>query len=340
LLKEIVSIPKAERKINSVYFGGGTPSLLTVASLEIIFACLQNEFVFSDSVEVTFEMNPDDLSEAYLKSIFDLGLINRLSIGIQSLTDINLQFLSRFHTAEQISTGLDNVFSIGFKHVSVDYIYGYPLLNNRIIGKELKILSDFPVEHFSCYHLSYEPGTLFYKYLQSGKLTEISDTDSLNQYEFIVNGLSNLGFKQYEISNFCKSGFESKHNSNYWNNSNYYGFGPSAHSYDGQVRRINDSNVFSYISKLNNSETDYCKLEQLSETDKYNEFIMTSLRTISGINKQLFEQKFPNEYIIYFKQNALNYIKNRQIIENELYYYISAKSLFVSDSIITDLFFV
>ena len=262
--------------IRTVYFGGGTPSILAISDLERIVDALRTHFDLSQLGEATLEANPEDLTDDYLHGIRDLGFFNRLSIGIQSLDDDMLRLIGRRHTADQAIAAVENAYKAGFHNLSVDFIYGLPN-NSHFSTFNFQLVS-----HVSAYALTVEPGTALAVQVQQGRVVLPSDDEVVRQYYGMRGMLDSMGFSQYEVSNFARPGFESKHNSRYWDRTPYLGLGPSAHSFDGLHRRWNVSSVEDYISSIAD-HTGFSQQETLTPADAFNELLMTSLRTTRGL---------------------------------------------------------
>ena len=325
-------------KVKTIYFGGGTPSILTPNELKEILDLLYIEFQISDDVEITFEANPDDLSSTYLAEIFNLG-INRLSIGIQSFDNELLKLMNRRHNAGQAVEVVENAAKSGFRNISADLIYGLPGLTTQKWKQSLSTIYKLPVQHLSAYHLTYHKGTPFYTWVKKGTLKALKESESVRQFEILLDSASGNGFEQYEISNFAKNELYSKHNSSYWKNLKYLGLGPSAHSYNGNLRSWNISHTEGYIKALK-SGLSFSEQEILTENDKFNEYVLTGIRTKWGISLKEIEDKFglnKKEYVL--KQiktyNKFNLIR----IENGIVT-LTRKGIFVSDDIMSNLMFI
>ena len=283
IIKELKSRKnEIKEPIKTIYFGGGTPSILSVLQLNNILKTINIKYTIDSNVEITLEANPEDLNEKKLKALFTIG-VNRLSIGVQSLNDDVLHWMNRNHDSEQAKSAVELANKIGFKNISVDFIYGTPKNINRNWEQEIKELVSYPITHLSAYHLTIEPKTFFSNQLKKGFLNTITQEESLSEYLKLVDILNDNNIIQYEVSNFAKQGFKSIHNTSYWQQKKYIGIGPSAHSYDGESRRWNISNNTGYIKKVNNKEVFY-EAEQLTGLDKFNELIMVGLRTENGFN--------------------------------------------------------
>ncbi len=340
---DVLCIELKERSINNnklstIYFGGGTPSVLNIKDLNKIISTIYKYYDTSELNEFTFEINPDDITKEYINGLLSLN-INRLSIGIQSFNDDYLKIMNRRHNAQQAIDAIKLSQKQGFKNISIDLIYGLPKLNNKIWKNTIEKAIDMNVEHISAYHLTYEPNTVFYKKLQKGEFAELPDEDSINQYNLLKNKLKKADYLNYEISSFSKKGYESKHNSSYWYGKEYIGVGPAAHSFDGKYRRYNISNIKKYITKIKNKETDYYEQELLSDIDKYNEYIMLGLRTDKGIKKsKLYD--FNNQIINHFNIEKNKNLNLKNIDENENMIFITEEKKFLTDSIISSFFYV
>lgn len=283
IIKELKSRKnEINESVKTIYFGGGTPSVLSVLQLNDILNTINIKYTIDTNVEITLEANPEDLNEKKLKALFKIG-VNRLSIGVQALNDDVLHWMNRNHDLKQAKRSIELANKIGFKNISVDFIYGTPKNINRSWEKEIKELVSYPITHLSAYHLTIEPKTFFSNQLKKGVLNTITQEESLIEYLKLVDILNENNIKQYEVSNFAKEGFKSIHNTSYWQQKKYIGIGPSAHSYDGVSRRWNVSNNAAYIKKVNNKEV-FHEEEQLTSLDKFNELILVGLRTKIGFN--------------------------------------------------------
>ena len=277
-------------RIETIYFGGGTPSLLNSNELNLIIENINKYHKIKEEPEITLEANPDDLTIDYLKDLKKTP-INRLSIGIQSFFDDDLQLMNRRHRAEDNKKAVINAQNIGFENITGDLIYGLPNMTSEKWKKNLKQFFDLKIPHLSAYHLTYEPNTVFKKFLKTGKIKEISEESSEDQFRTLMDITAEHDFLHYETSNFAKEGYFSKHNSAYWKQKKYLGIGTSAHSYDGDTRQFNIAKIKEYIDRVEANKT-YYEREILSLADKYNDYIITTLRTIWGtdidfINKNI-----------------------------------------------------
>lgn len=318
-----------EAPIHTIYFGGGTPSILLKKDLNIIFDCIAQHYDLNQLSEITLEANPDDINATYLQEIKSLG-INRLSIGIQSFNDHDLQNINRRHNSKQAIDAVKIAQENGLTNISIDLIYGLPDQNLKDWRKNIQQAIDLNVPHISAYHLTYEKGTPIYALKDKG----ISEDKSLTFFETLIKDLETAGFEQYEISNFAKPSFRSKHNSTYWQQTAYLGIGASAHSYNKKTRSWNVADLKTYIQQINNKLS--CSEEELlSENDIYNELIITSLRTKEGVNISLIS----TDKIEYFMQQAQVFIKQKLLCQQDNFISLNKKGIFVSDTIIRDLMY-
>ncbi len=318
-------------EIHTIYFGGGTPSLLNADDFDMIFNVLQRNYDLSHCEEITLEANPDDLSAEYL-AVLRSYPFNRISIGVQSLVDGELQQINRRHTAQQAIDAVQRC-AKQFTNISVDLIYGYPSQTMDSFLYSLEKMANLPVQHISAYHLTYEKGTVLQHKLQQGIIKEIDEETSILIYKTLVEKLAEKGFEQYEISNFAQQGFESKHNSAYWTGEKYLGVGTSAHSFNGVSRRWNVASLLQYISNESISET-----EILSATDRYNEFILTSLRTVRGISLNKLKELHGEEMFVYCLRNADKYMKDNILSIENNYLHFTKNGFLISDVVMAELF--
>jgi oxygen-independent coproporphyrinogen-3 oxidase len=266
--------------VSSVYFGGGTPSLLDQAELQALLDTLRQTYTIAADAEITLEANPDDLNEAKLAELAEAG-INRLSIGIQSFDADQLRFLHRAHTAEQARSCVANARQAGFTNLSLDLIYAIPAENHRLWEENLAKIAELQPEHISAYSLTIEPDTVFGNWQKKGRLFPASDDWAAEQFELLRTHLSKAGYEQYEVSNFCRPGYYSRHNSSYWLGKPYLGLGPSAHSFNGTSRQFNVAHNARYIQALSEDRIPFSR-EELSPADRINEYLLTGLRTSWG----------------------------------------------------------
>lgn len=277
-----------EKSLETVYFGGGSPSILNGIELEMLFKVISDTFDLSNLKEVTLEANPDDINKENLDTWHNLG-INRLSLGIQTFDEVYLKFMNRIHNSKEAISALEMIFNKGFETSSADLIYaktGLHLNVNRqaeILKKDIEILSKFDLKHISAYNLTIEEDTVFGKWAAKEKLAKISDDYAAEQYEIVIESLGALGYEQYEISNFARDKKYALHNTSYWMGDEYLGVGPSAHSYNVHSRQWNVANNHKYMTAVENGTTEFEK-EELSVTEKVNDYLLTGLRTIWGVS--------------------------------------------------------
>ena len=325
-------------KIETIYFGGGTPSVLKKEELEEILHFLKSEFSVFPEAEITFEANPDDLTPGYLNAIFKAG-INRLSIGIQSFQDENLKKMNRRHSAKQAIDSVLNAEKAGFQNISVDLIYGLPNLTIKEWKQSLNEVFQLPVNHLSAYHLTYHEGTPFYTWLKKGTLKELSEHQSVEQFNVLMDKCAEAGFEQYEISNFARNQHYSKHNTAYWMGETYLGLGPSAHSFNGLVRTWNVAHVESYIKAIEKGSS-FFQQEKLSGNDQYNEYILTHIRTKWGVSAKYIREHFGEEKATLFRTDVEKYLQNNMLEEQNGSFILTREGLFVSDDIMANLMII
>lgn len=320
--------------IDTIYLGGGTPSVLLIDELKSLLETITNHYQVAPDAEITLEANPDDLSQAILTAIREIGF-NRLSMGVQSFSEEDLKLMNRRHGVMQAVQSVKWAKKAGFNNLSIDLIYGLPNQNLEEWERNVRIAVELDVQHISAYHLTYHEGTVFYERLKNGILKELPDELSLQQFEILVGILKEAGFEHYEISNFCKPGFYSQHNSSYWKNKKYLGVGPSAHSFDLVSRRWNVSSVGKYIDGVENNKP-YSESEILTEQDRYNDYIITGLRTVWGISEEYVERNFSEEYLSYFQKMKDKYFALGQLIVDGDSVSLNQAGMFVSDQIMAD----
>ncbi len=323
-------------EINTIYFGGGTPSILSQKELMNIFDTLHTHFNIATNAEITLEANPDDLTKEKIKELKDTP-ITRLSIGIQSFYDEDLQWMNRVHNSKEALNAVRSAQTAGFENITIDLIYGIPTLTTTNWKNNLQTAFDLNVKHISAYCLTVEPKTALAKFIQAGKVKNVDDQQSADQFEIMLKAMNNNGFKQYEISNFCKDDFYSRHNSNYWLKENYLGIGPSAHSYNGNSRQWNISNNAVYVKSLEKNELKFEK-EFLTTSQRYNEYVLTSLRTMWGTDLNYIEQIFGKEYLAYCIKESEKHLITNNIINSENKLFLTDQGKLLADKITSDLF--
>lgn len=339
--------------IHTIYFGGGTPSQLSCCQLEQILNTIYKEYDVSNDAEITIEANPDDLSKQCIKELRSLPF-NRISMGIQTFDDNRLRFLRRRHNGEEAIEAVKRCQDAGLENISIDLIYGLPQETLPEWEEDINQALTLHTPHISAYALIYEEGTPLWNMKEKGLVKEIEDETSLAMYNLLIERLTSDGFEHYEISNFARSGFRSRHNSSYWMDIPYLGCGPSAHSFDGHSRQWNTSDLTTYINMINacQSPTDFLNAswiekEELSLSTRYNDFILTSLRTCWGADIHIMKKKFGNKLSDYCLRMSKPYLdsghlvltkRNEQAPEGLLK--LTRRGLFLSDGIISDLLYV
>ncbi len=324
-------------KIQTIYFGGGTPSLLTKAELEQILKTIKKTYDISSVEEITLEANPDDLSEAYLHDLKEIG-INRLSIGIQSFHEDDLRYMNRAHNAEQAMQSVKWAKEIGITNISIDLIYGFPNLSEEKWLSNMKTAIDLGVQHISSYSMTVEKDTALSKFIEKGKSPAVNDEQSARHFQMLQSTLIENGFEHYEISNFCLPHNESKHNSSYWLQKKYLGIGAAAHSYDGSNRYWNISNNMKYILSLELDKLANEK-EEIKESTAYNEYILTRLRTKWGVEEKGIQQ-FSEQIQNTFYTNLKAHLDAENVIHERGIFTLSTKGKLLADRIASDLFVV
>lgn len=286
-------LPK--NQIHTIYFGGGTPSLLTLEELKDVMNAITNHFQLVERPEITLEANPEQLTYGYCQGLRTLG-INRLSIGVQSFQDPILKFMGRRHSSAEAVSAIRNAVSAGFDNISIDLIYGVAERNDAQWAEDLQTALHQPIEHLSCYALTPEENSILYQKIKQGKHTPVDDEQAARQYRQLVEAIAQTQFLHYEVSNFSLPHFESRHNSAYWNHTPYLGLGPAAHSFNGRSRQWNPANLSQYIRNIH-SCIDCEECEKLTQTDIYNETLLLRLRTAEGIDLIKFEKQFGTEQL-------------------------------------------
>lgn len=324
--------------VETVYLGGGTPSVVPIALLDAVFRTIYADFSVSDNAEITLEANPDDLIEQYIRDLRSLP-INRISIGIQSFSDDELSFLNRRHTAKQAVKAVEACQQAGFSNISIDLMYGLPNQKFDVWERTLQQAIDLQVQHISAYHLIYEEGTPLYNKLQSGQISQIDEELSNQLFDLLITKLQRAGFTHYEISNFARPGFISRHNSSYWKGATYLGVGAAAHSYNGNVRCANVADMEKYIKGVVNGNP-FQDVEEINRDTAYNEFVLTSLRTISGLSLNELTSKFGKSKADYLMKQAGKYIASGLLNLDKNVLKLSRSGIFVSDGIMADLLYV
>ncbi len=323
--------------IQTIYFGGGTPSLLNSEELELIFKTIFEYFDISENAEITLEANPDDLSEEVIKML-DASPVNRLSIGVQSFFEEDLKLMNRAHNSEEALNSL-KLAKQYFDNISIDLIYGIPGQSNEQWIENLDKALELKIPHISSYALTVEPKTALEKFIDKGKVKPVEDETYREQFDILVNKLTNNGFEHYEFSNYGKPGYHSQNNMAYWLGKPYLGIGPSAHSYDGTSRKWNISNNTLYIKAIAAGNLPQ-QTEKLSTTDSYNEYVMTRLRTKFGVSTDDIQQKFGKVYRDHFLKETGKFLDDGLMERTGNTFHITTKGKFLSDGIAADLFYI
>ena len=322
--------------VETIYFGGGTPSILEEKYIAKILKTIYKYFSISKFLECTFEVNPNDLTVDKTRSLIKLG-VNRFSVGAQSFDDIQLKLLNRSHTSKQIERSIKLIQDLGVYNINIDLMYGTPNLKNKLWENNLMKAVSLNVTHMSCYCLTIEKGTVFHKMVNSGNLKLDSDDNIKLQFLTMRDILRRNNFVHYEISNFCIPSFESKHNSSYWKGKNYLGVGPSAHSFNGKKRHWNIKNNYKYIDALNN-DNNYFEEEILTKKNIANEYILTNIRTNKGLARNILSRLTNNIEYSKLMSQLDKLINDSLIINKKDRFYLTQNGMILCDKITTDLF--
>ena len=325
------------KTVDTIYFGGGTPSLLSALEVKEIVSMLSHHYLLDDSMEITLEANPDDLSKKYLEELKNGSPINRLSVGIQSFLQEDLKYMNRSHSAEESETCLKTIEDLGFENYSMDLIFGVPTCSDKHWISNLERTLEFNPTHLSVYALTVEENTPLKKLIASSKLPAPFDESQVNQYLIAQEILTKGRYEQYEISNYSKPGFISKHNSNYWKSIDYLGLGPSAHSFNGISRSWNIANNKKYIDAIQSNSDSFNESENLTAEDQLNEYIMTRLRTIWGVDPKELKTK-SLDYSNGFISKAELFIAQKEMTIKNDKYLLTSKGQLIADQISADLF--
>ena len=336
--------------VSTIYFGGGTPSLLSVDEIREILHLINLHYPISENPEITIEANPDSLSLEYLRALRKTG-INRLSIGIQSFFDNDLQYLSRRHDSHHAQQCLDWAKLVGFENISIDLIYGLPTSNAEQWSQNLDIFFAYGLPHLSAYALTLEPNSILTKQIELGRAMPVNDDDALRDYDILCKRAAEKGYLHYEISNFCKSGMHSKHNASYWFGTPYIGFGPSAHSFDGSSRQWNVSSVEKYIdsrretARLRDPNVSCPEVpcpasekEELTSEQLYNEYVMLRLRTHWGIDLKWLKREMGERFSSYCEQHAQPLVAQGKLSQTREFLYLTDEQMLFADGVAEELF--
>jgi oxygen-independent coproporphyrinogen-3 oxidase len=324
------------KAIETIYIGGGTPSMLQPDMLANLMDSIRKHHVISADAEITLEANPDDINAESLRSWQAAG-INRLSIGIQSFRDADLNYLNRVHNAAKAIQCLKLAQDAGFHNLTLDLIFGIPTLDDEAWLQNINTAVEMKIPHISAYALTVEPKTALELMIRKGKAAPVDDEQSARQFEGMMTAMKASGYLHYEISNYCLPGKFARHNTAYWQGETYLGLGPSAHSYNGKTRQWNVSGIREYLDAINN-EAIPAESEALSVDQKYDEYVMTGLRTMWGCNAGEIRKKFGNKYADYFSKQAISWISRGFILKSGDSYTLTQKGKLQADGIASDLF--
>ena len=326
------------KEVSSIYFGGGTPSILSASEIENLLKNIYKSYPVNENAEITIECNPDDLTALKLSSYKKIG-VNRLSIGIQSFDDADLKFMNRSHNSKEAIQSIKLSKEIGFENITLDLIYGLPNQTLKEWRKNLEIMFSLGIQHFSAYALTIEEKTVLYHLVKKKKVAALTDEKTIEQFKLLQKKAEEQGFEHYEISNFGIEGYFSKHNTAYWKGNHYLGIGPSAHSYNGNSRRWNISSNKKYISNIS-ANTSYFEQEILSISQQYNEYIFTSLRTIWGIDKSTIKKRYGDEIELHFLNEITKWEAKKHVVSSKNIYTLTVIGKVLADTIASDLFIV
>ncbi len=339
IIKEIgLRSPEMKEEVQTIYFGGGTPSILATPTIENMLDAIKTNYSISSNPEITLEANPDDITAEKAMAWKQMG-INRFSIGVQSFADENLRWMNRAHDASQSIQCIQTIRDVGFENFSIDLIYGTPGQTQEGWIKDLEKAIELKIPHLSCYALTVEEGTALHHLIGSGKKEKISADEQAERFEALVQLSSLAGYSHYEISNLALPGKESRHNSAYWEGKPYLGFGPSAHSFSGTKRSWNIADNLKYIQAIDAGILP-SEEETLRETDQLNEYIMTSLRSIKGMQKETIKTRWGMEKLQIISREIEPFIDAGKIIATENTWILSGEGRFFADGIASALFFL
>ena len=322
--------------IHSIYFGGGTPSQLDTTQIGRILNTVQAHHSIVQNCETTIELNPDDVTSEYVESLSSLP-VNRVSLGIQTFNDNTLRFIHRRHTSQQAIDAVRRLQNHGFSNISIDLMFGFPGETLEDWQNDIEHALQLGIQHISAYSLMYEEGTELYRLLSSQQIHEIDEELSRNMYQTLMERLADAGFEHYEISNFAKPGYYSRHNSSYWNDTKYLGIGAGAHSYNGIIRQSNISNIKAYIDGIHEGMPK-CDTEMLTRDQQYNETVMTRLRTSQGLNTDIIKERFGTDYYNHLMTAATPYYNIGLLKIDEGNLSLTPKGIYISNDIIASLF--
>lgn len=322
--------------IETIYFGGGTPSVLGADELGMLMHEITNHYEVSPAAEITLEANPDDLSPQKVRELRQTP-VNRFSIGIQSFFEEDLKWMNRAHTASEGLSSIKRVQDAGFENITADLIYGYPLLSDEKWKFNIRELIELQIPHISSYSMTVEPATALSSFIKKGKQVPMDEAQSARQFEILMDELQSAGFEHYEISNFSKPGRHSRHNSNYWEGVNYLGIGPSAHSFNGDSRQWNIADNMKYLQALEGGKIPF-EIEHLTTENRINEYIMTALRTSKGIDLNLVGQRYHSDYSSQLLQNLEPFLDKEWAILSDQKITLTTQGKLFADHIASELF--
>lgn len=324
--------------IETIYFGGGTPSTLTMEQLQRICGTIYSIYPIAANPEITIECNPDDLTPHFLAQLRELPF-NRISMGVQSFNDAQLRRLGRRHSAEGAREAVKNAREAGYTNISIDLIFALPGSTPQQWQEDLDSAIALKPQHLSAYNLMYEEGTPLYRALERGDITELGEEENIEQFRILIESMKNAGYRHYEISNFALPGYESRHNSSYWNDTPYIGCGAAAHSYNGTSREWNIADVKEYIRGIESGNRKF-EIEHLTEEERYNDTILTRLRTAEGLPLEWMREKFSDKLNAFLLRAAEKEIALGNLKEENGHLSLTEKGIFISDAVIRELIFV
>lgn len=326
-------------KIDTIYFGGGTPSLLSAEEINLLTDEISNYFDIQDSLEFTLEANPDDLKQVYINSLKSTS-VNRLSIGVQSFFDHDLTYMNRAHNEQEADYAIKAAQDAGFENLTIDLIYGTPGLTDKNWIHNLTYMNQLGIPHFSSYALTVEEGTALDHQIRTKKSAPVDVEQSAHQFEILMDKAEELGYEHYEISNLAKEGHRAIHNTNYWLGVPYLGIGPSAHSFDGTNRRWNVAHNPQYIKSILAEQTVPFEEEYLTDTQRLNEYLMTALRTVWGIDKERVSMNWGSDTLKAINTALQPYIDNGHVTTSDNSISLNKSGKLIADKIASDLFLV
>lgn len=323
-------------ELNSIYLGGGTPSLLEIGELNQLFDKISKLHKIHPNAEITLEANPDDLSAEKLSDLKNYSPVNRLSIGIQSFFESDLKWMNRAHNTLQAHTCLENSLKAGFNNLTIDLIFGAPTTSDEQWAENLRIAFQYDIPHLSCYGLTVEEGTALGHFVNKGKQAPPDELQASRQFGYLMDASELAGYVQYEISNYAKAGHQAVHNSNYWKGVPYLGVGPSAHSYNGKSRQWNLANNALYIKSLETNKLPF-ETETLTPEQTYNEYVMTGLRTIWGVSEEKLLHMGAH-FLRHFEQSIRPFMHSDEVLQEAGTYRLTKAGRYIADRVASDCF--